>query len=243
MKQLSSNQAKQITNKELMKSVRSMIQTANRINIESNSENNDNNVKFFLTGDANGIIGNRVDHNFKLDNKGGFKSTIAVSRANKEQLRKMYNDLVGYINSDVDSSLYNERQKIGKEKFIKYINDNEQINPGITITDEDAELMFDLKDSMPELFDSSSTFYELVVIACAEYRQENGQFSRSLVNIAMQEKKKLIKSGKEYTMDDLKKNIISNIERGSTKPEYTSAKKKDRKSARLKRKAKRNKRG
>lgn len=220
-----------------------MIQTANRINIESNSENNDNNVKFFLTGDANGIIGNRVDHNFKLDNKGGFKSTIAVSRANKEQLRKMYNDLVGYINSDVDSSLYNERQKIGKEKFIKYINDNEQINPGITITDEDAELMFDLKDSMPELFDSSSTFYELVVIACAEYRQENGQFSRSLVNIAMQEKKKLIKSGKEYTMDDLKKNIIENIERGSTKPEYTSAKKKDRKSARLKRKAKRNKRG
>lgn len=241
MKRLSIEESKSITNKELAKSIKSMLKTANRINFESETEINTNNVKYFLTGDYTGIVGARVDHRFKEDGKGGIKASIPLSKANKEQLRKMYNDLTGYINSDVDSSLAEERQRIGTQKFIKFVNDDEMMNDnGAVITEQDAELMFDLKDAMPELFDSNSTFYELVVIACAEQRNAKGQFDRSLIRIAMDEKKQLEKSGKAYTMDDLKKNIIKNIETGKSDKEYTSAKKKDRKSARLNRKAKRN---
>jgi len=241
MKSLTIEESKSITNKELANSIKSMLKTANRINFESDTEINTNNVKYFLIGDYTGVVGSRVNHRFKEDGKGGIKSSIPISRANKEQLRKMYNDLTGYINSDVDSTLAVERQRIGTEKFIKFVNDDEMINEnGYVITEDDTKLMFDLKDAMPELFDGNSTFYELVVIACAEYRNAKGQFNRSLIRIAMDEKKRLEKSGKAYTMDDLKKSIINNIENGKSEKEYNTAKKKDRKSARLNRKAKRN---
>lgn len=219
-----------------------MLLTANKINYENNTDLNTNNVKYFLTGDTDGLTGTKVDHNFKMRDNGEIKSNIALSRATKEQLRKMYNDLTGYINSDVDSSSYDERQKVAKEKFIKFVNDDAMENEkGFTITDEDAEEMFKLKDEMPELFDSSSVFYELVVIGMAEYREKNGTFDRSLLRIALEEKKKLQKSGEGYTMEDLKKNILKNIETGRKTSTYDSKKKKDRKSARLNRKAKRNK--
>lgn len=243
MRQITKNDSLKLTNNEMRDAIRGMIKTSNRINYESGtSELNMKNLQYFLTGDSSGTYAGRVDHRFKIDNKGGIKPASALSKAKKEDLRKMYNDLAGYINSDIDSTLYEEKQKIARNKFIKFVNDDEMQNPeGLLITEEDAQMMFDLKDAMPELFDEQSVFYEEIVLKFAEYRQKNGQFPKSVLKIALEEKKKLIKKGDSYTMDDLKKNILNRIE-NTQNESYNPHKKKDRKSARLKRKAKRNKR-
>lgn len=243
MKQISKADSLKLTNNEMRDAIKGLLKTSNRINIESgSSEMNVKNLQYFLTGDTGGTYAGRVEHRFKLDNKGGIKPASALSKAKKEDLRNMYNDLTSYINSDVDSSIYEEKQRITTNKFMKFVNDDEMNNPeGILIDENDAKMMFELKDAMPELFDDNSVFYEEIVIKFAEYRMKNGQFPKSVLKMALQEKKKLISKGDSYTMDDLKKNILNRIE-NTQNESYNPHKKKDRKSARLKRKAKRNKR-
>ena len=147
MKALSKDDAKLMTNANMRDAIKGMIKTSNRINFESgDSELNKTNLWYFLVDDYTGLTGTRVDQRFKLDSNGGIKPIGGLSNKNKEELRQLYNDLVGYINSDVDSTLYEERQKIGTQKFLKFVNDDIMQNPnGTLITEEDANAMFELR--------------------------------------------------------------------------------------------------
>lgn len=214
------------TVKQMRKDVAQMIKIANRINAESgSSEINLDNINYFLGND------------FRINKRGGFSANFNYYHSGKPQLRSIYNRLAQYINADVDSSIAVEKEKRASEKFIAYVNgfDPEDTN---NITPEDAQIMYDLKDSMPELFDGQNWFYMDLPIAVSKLDKK----PNSVLEIALSEKKKLMHRNKSYTQADLRKNIIKAIENAqnvSRKREYSPVKKKDRKSARLSRKAKR----
>lgn len=214
------------TVKQLRKDVAQLIKTANRINAESSgSELNKGNIDYFL-------------QDFHINTRGGFSANFNYQHRGKTELRNLYNQLSHYINADVDSSNASAREQVGAEKFISYVNgfDPEDEN---NITMEDAQEMFDLKSLMPELFDSQGWFYQDLPIATSKKRSE---LDKSVLSIALEEKKKLMRKNKLYTPQDLQKNIIKAIENAQNetrKREYTPVKKKDRKAARLSRKVKR----
>lgn len=217
------------TVKQLRKDVAEMIKVANKINLESgDSELNKGNVDYFLK-------------DFHTNTRGGFSADFNYQHRGKTELRTLYNQLAHYINADVDSSVEEQRQKVGAEKFVAYVNGFDPEDER-NITLEDAQEMFDLKAEMPELFDSQDWFYQDVVVAYSDRRNAKGQIPQSVVDIALQEKRKLMRKNKAYTPQQLKKNIINAIENAqyqSTGRQYSSARKKNRKAARLNRKAKR----
>lgn len=211
------------TVKQMRKDVAELIKTANKINIESaDSELNKDNINYFL-------------RDFHINKRGGFSADFNYQHRGKSELRNIYNQLAHYINADVDSSIASEKEKRAAEKFVAYVNgfDPEDTN---NITLEDAQEMFDLKASMPELFDSQSWFYQDLPIATSKQR---GKLDKSVLYIALEEKKKLKGRNKPYTHQELQKNIISAIENAQNIPR---SRKKNRKASRLSRKAARHSR-
>lgn len=214
------------TVKQMRKDVAELIKVANRINAESSgSELNADNINYFL-------------QDFHTNTRGGFSANFNYQHRGKTELRVLYNELAHYINADVDSTIAEEKEKRAAEKFISYVNGFDPENE-TNISMEDAQEMFDLKASMPELFDSQGWFYQDLPIATSKKR---GELDRSVLSIALEEKKKLMRKNKSYTPQELQKNIIKAIENAQNetrKREYTPVRKKNRKAARLSRKAKR----
>lgn len=194
------------TTAQLRKDVSQLLKMANKVKFESGDDAVTSGAfDYFLT-------------DFHENKRGGISANFDWTHVGKTQLRSMYNQLVRYINTDTQSAEYDTAHQKSMDKFVEWVNDRidalaesgEQV--GEHITREDAQQMMDLKDAMPELFDSQSFFYEEIVTASI-----HNTSNKSLLQIAYQEKKKLEerakKTGKGYTTNQLKKRIIKAVEK------------------------------
>lgn len=195
-----------VTTAQLRKDVSALLKMANKVKIESGDDATTSGAfDYFLT-------------DFHENARGGISANFDWTHTGKVQLRSMYNQLVRYINTDTQSTEYDKSHQEGMDKFVEWVNDRidmlseEGEGTGDHITREDAQQMMDLKDAMPELFDSQSFFYEEVVSAVASSKSK-----KSLLEIAYKEKKKLEqrskRTGKSYTTNQLKKNILKAVEK------------------------------
>ena len=207
------------TVQSLRKDVSELLHIANKIRFETGGT------------DILGIDTSYLLPDFHINNRDGLSANFDWTHSGKTQLKSMYNQLARYINSDVSSSRYDELEEEKRNNALQGLNNNKSPEMEKDFTMADLNELINLKDSMPELFDGTDNVFYLDAIE--KYSESDNDVS--LLQIAYNEKKKLLQSGQGYTLNKLKKNILHAVEKGT----YNGSRKKDRKAIRQRRKSKR----